>query len=150
MSSPRTLRLSAACFALVACGTSLPVASPDRPFDLTAFMAALQQSGASVRKGEAIEQPFLTGAARLVSVDGVDVQVFEYADESAARAGAQTVSADGAKIGTSAPFWAATPHFYRKGLLIVLYTGDSAAVQARLQGVLGPQFAGGATSATSG
>ena len=39
--------------------------------------------------------------------------------------------------------WVASPHFYAKGSLIVLYVGDGRELQILLEGVVGNQFAGG-------
>jgi hypothetical protein len=114
----------------------------ETPFDIPQLVAALRDTGATVKSGDEIEQPFFAVTGRMVSVAGEDVQVYQYPDEDAARRVAATISPDGGTIGTSRPFWAASPHFYRKGLLIVLYVGDSAAVTRPLERVLGTQFAG--------
>jgi hypothetical protein len=52
------------------------------------------------------------------------------------------VDADGGSIGTSMVTWVATPHFYKKGRILVLYIGDNAETLKALESVLGPQFAG--------
>jgi hypothetical protein len=39
--------------------------------------------------------------------------------------------------------WMDTPHFYKTGKIIVLYVGSDTTVLELLEGVLGPQFAGG-------
>jgi hypothetical protein len=75
-------------------------------------------------------------------VNGEDVQVFEYSDQSTTEAEAALISPDGSSIGTSLPFWVAPPHFYKAGRIIVLYVGESKAVTDVLESVLGPQFAG--------
>ena len=51
----------------------------------------------------------------------------------------------GASEGTTVSHvdWMATPHFYRRGSLIVLYVGDDVATLQLLRDVAGPQFAGG-------
>ena len=117
--------------------------TPERgEFGFDALRAALRAHGAQVRPGEEIAQPFFSVAGRFLSVDGEDVQVFEYAGAGAARAEAARISPDGATIGTSKPFWAAPPHFHLRDRVIVLYTGDAAPVRAALEAVMGPQFAG--------
>lgn len=119
---------------------SEPVAGP--PLALKTFVAALRASGAKARVGGPVAQPFFSVPGRFVRINREDVQVFEYADEAGARAGADEVSPDGGTVGGSAMMWAGPPHFYRKGLLIVLYVGEDPSVLSPLQRVLGPQFAG--------
>jgi hypothetical protein len=75
-------------------------------------------------------------------LNGEDVQVFEYHDHSTAKTEAALVSPDGSFIGTSLPFWIAPPHFYKAGLIIVLYVGENTAVTDALESILGEQFAG--------
>ena len=69
--------------------------------------------------------------------------MFEYADTTTADAEAAQVSPDGRSVGTSLISWVATPHFYKKVKLIVLYVGEDVAVIDALEAVLGPQFSGG-------
>jgi hypothetical protein len=125
-----------------ACGTYRSDAMQDKPLDRQGLIDALRASGATVQTGEAVEQPFFTVPGRFIRVGGQDVQVFEYPDEAAAQRQAALVSPDGGTVGGSAIMWAAPPHFYRRGLLIVLYVGDDSSVKSSLQSVLGPQFAG--------
>lgn len=138
----RSIGALAAAVVCAACLSHGPDSLRDTPFDVPQLIEALRETGTPVSAGDRIEQPFFTVTGRMVSVAGEDVQVYQYADEDAARREAATISPDGGTIGTSAPFWAGSPHFYRKGLLIVLYVGDSAPVMQPLERVLGPQFAG--------
>ena len=123
------------------CGSYNSDALRDKPLNTAGLVEALRNAGATVRMGDEVEQPFFSVKGRFVSVNGEDVQAFQYADEAAMQREAALVSSDGAKVGTSAPMWAAPPHFYRKGLLIVLYVGETASVRSALDSVLGPQFA---------
>jgi hypothetical protein len=138
----RSLRTVSAVLACAGCLTHEPDSLRDLPFDIPRLIDALRRTGTTVRSGEGIEQPFFTVSGRMVSVAGEDVQAYQCSDEEAARRVAATISPDGGTIGTSRPFWAAAPHFHRKGLVIVLYVGDSASVTRPLERVLGPQFAG--------
>jgi hypothetical protein len=38
--------------------------------------------------------------------------------------------------------WMATPHFFKKGRILVLYVGDNTETLGLLESVLGAQFAG--------
>jgi hypothetical protein len=108
----------------------------------------LHGAGAQVELTGELLQPFFTVAAKIVSVNDADVQVFDYDSVSAARQEATLVSPDGGSVGTSAMSWIATPHFYQAGRLIVLYVGDDASTINLLTSVLGPPYAGGKTVVT--
>ena len=105
-------------------------------------IAALQEQGLSVTKGDQMEQPFFSVPAVLLNLPESGIQVFEYSDEAAAVADAEQVAADGSSVGTSMPFWVDDPHFYQDGKLIVLYLGSDEAVLGALEAVFGSQFAG--------
>ena len=76
------------------------------------------------------------------TVDGDDLQVFEYRNESAASADASRISRDGGTVGTSAIAWIAPPHIFRKGPMIVIYLGSHARIRDALAAELGSQIAG--------
>lgn len=91
--------------------------------------------------------------ARDVTVNGSNIQVWEYEDAAAADTEAALISPDGSSI--KIPInndeqifkicsyaWIAPPHFYKASNLIVLYVGDNQAVIDALETILGPQFAG--------
>ena len=110
--------------------------------DYVSLIDNLRATGANVEPSGKISQPFFFVEGQVISINGVEVQVFEYADIAVADAEANLVSHDGSSIGTSMVNWVATPHFYKTGKLIVLYVGDNMTVISTLETVLGPQFAG--------
>ena len=111
--------------------------------DFVSLVDNLRAAGATVEPAGEVSQPFFSVEGQVITVNGEDVQVFEYADAASADVEAALVSPDGSSVGTTMVLWIATPHFYQTGQLIVLYVGDSAAVIDALEEVLGPQFAGG-------
>jgi hypothetical protein len=70
------------------------------------------------------------------------VQVYQFANASAANAQAARISPTGTAIGTTKVQWIGPAHFYRTDRLLVLYVGGSERVLKALATVLGPQFAG--------
>jgi len=78
----------------------------------------------------------------MIKVHGEDVQVFQYASTAAADAEATPISRDGRAVGTRKIHWIGSPHFFKKGKLLVLYVGDSDKVLGSLEAVLGQQLAG--------
>jgi len=111
--------------------------------DQAGLIAALQASGASVEMADSISQPFFTPEGSIIKVNGADVQVFEYESVKAMESEASQVSPDGGSVGTAMVSWMDTPHFYKTGKIIVLYVGSDTILLELLEGVLGPQFAGG-------
>lgn len=69
------------------------------------------------------------------------MQAFEYPSEAEARADAAQVAPDGSSVGASRPMWVASPHFFQRDRLIVLYVGEDQTVLKALEGALGPAFA---------
>jgi hypothetical protein len=107
------------------------------------FLADLASQGVKAEKGDALEQAFFSVIGNYVNVSGDNVQVFEYDSASTMESDAMLVDAGGTSIGTSMVSWVATPHFYKKGRILVLYVGEAAQTLELLEGVLGQQFAGG-------
>lgn len=110
--------------------------------DFNGLADSLRAGGATVSTGGTVQQPFFAVPGRILVVNGEDVQVFEYANASAAQADATRVSPDGGSIGTSLITWIAPPHFFHRDRLIALYVGSNASVLSALSSALGPQFAG--------
>lgn len=124
---------------LTACGGQ-PASA--QGFGTKEFMEALQAQSIDAEKGDSVEQPFFSVIGNFVNFDGESVQVFEYDSAETMESDAILVDADGSSIGTSMVSWMATPHFYKKGRLLVLYIGDNMETLDLLESVLGPQFAG--------
>ncbi len=111
---------------------------------------ALRATGVSVKVGGAIGQVFFSVPGQVLTIDGTDVQVFEYPGPAEAQSDADQVAPDGGSIGPTMITWAATPHFYRLDSVIVLYVGDDAAVSLLLEEALGAPFAEGDPAMTNG
>jgi len=110
--------------------------------DRAGLVAALRAKHVSVEADGDVEQPFLSIAGRMIKIYGEDVQVFQYADAATMEAQAARISSDGSTIGTTKPFWIGTPHFFKRGKLLILYVGDEERVVKALEAVMGRQFAG--------
>lgn len=115
----------------------------DLAIDLDTLVDHLEAAGATVERVGTLSQPFFTPEGQVINVNSQDVQVFEYENKSDAGVEADLVSPDGSSVGTSMMSWLATPHFYTSGKLVVLYVGDQNDTIELLNGVLGPQIAGG-------
>jgi hypothetical protein len=110
--------------------------------DYVSLVEALRAEGAVIEPKGDISQVFFSVPGVLISVNGEDVQVFEFPDEESAETEAATISPDGSSTPTTMITWIAPPHFFKNSGVIVLYVGTNEAVVALLERVLGPQFAG--------
>jgi len=140
--APTVAPAQASAGATEATGGGTAVASHGGPVkDQVSLLDSLRKAGATVTIGDRVEQPFLSATGTLVTINGTDVQVFEYADEAAAQADATKLTDTLAGRGTAMISWVASPHAYRAGRVIVLYVGDDPALLKLLQDVLGAPFA---------
>lgn len=110
--------------------------------DIQGLMRSLRASGLKVKSAGSISQPFFSVKGRALTVNGQQMQVFQYAKSEIADREAKRVDLGGAGTDTSRAMWVGPPHFYRSGRLIVLYVGSDAALIKALEKALGPQFAG--------
>ncbi len=100
------------------------------------------QNGGVVVRG--MSQPFFSVDAQVLSAYGEDVQVFEWdSTESALDEVDESGLMPDGQFETVMVTWIDTPHFYQIGNLIVLYVGNNSDITTTLEGLLGPQIAGG-------
>lgn len=141
----RYLLLIITIFLLVAYNTGC-AADSELGGDYYALIENLRKAGAVVEPKGEVAPDFLSAKRLLISVNGSNVQVWDYDDAAAADAEAALISPDGYSIRTATKIinvgWIAPPHFYKAGKLIVLYVGENETVTGALERVLGPQFAG--------
>lgn len=75
-----------------------------------------------------------------------DVIVYSYEDNEEMEKEASTINKDASEINrTDNPIqieWSKTPHFYKKGKIIVQYIGDDEKIISDLKEIVGDQFAG--------
>ena len=137
----------------VSTSTPTPTTTPTVK-DYISLIDNLREAGATVvDTGRVIQDPCFSVDGKVITVNGSNVQVFEYEDAAAADTKAALISPDGFSIKTTintdeqifkicAYGWIASPHFYKASNLIVLYVGENHAVRDVLETVLGPKFAG--------
>jgi len=121
--------------------TDLPTKMPAVE-DQASLIAAFRGTGAKTEVVDTIDQIFFSPQGNIFSINGADIQVFEYESSESMEAEASQVASDGSSIGTSMITWIDTPHFYKTGRIIVLYVGSDLEILNLLEKVLGTQFAG--------
>lgn len=116
--------------------------APSAGGSVPAIVGALRSAGLKVAAAGTLQQPFFTAAANVFTVEGNDLQLYEFGTAAEAERAAAQVAPDGGSIGTASIAWMAPPHFFRNDRVVAIYIGTSARVHAELQRLLGPQFAG--------
>lgn len=115
--------------------------------DHVSFVDALRGAGYHVDILGEVEQPFLsvTGTAMRIRGAGMErgeeLQSFAYESAEAAKADAQAIKPDGSVEGTKIT-WIASPHFFLRERVLVIYVGANPHMMRLLSGLLGPPFAG--------
>lgn len=128
-------------FVLTAC-SGRPASASSEQFGTSELIEALHSQGVDAKVGDSVEQAFFSVTGNFINLNEESVQVFEYESVEAMERDAARVDPDGGSIGTTMVTWVATPHFYKKGHIIVLYIGDNAEILKMFESILGPQFAG--------
>ncbi len=109
-----------------------------------AFIALVNQltqmSNLNVQQLGAVQQPYFAVQAQLLSVNGQQVQVFEFDSSSARQEAQDMISSTGDSIGGYVPSFVGTPHFWAQGRLLALYVGNNQEVINALNSVLGQQI----------
>lgn len=127
---------------LAACGAS---ASADPVHDVASLADHLRAQGATVEMAGTIKHPFLAVPGQIMTVNGNDIEVYQYANAQALAADTRTIDPDGC-IGTVGggmiDAWTAPPHFFKSEGVMVIYLGSDAKMLQLLTSVMGKQFAG--------
>ena len=132
--------------------TPVPGDTQRQAMGLNELITQLKAAGATVVSGANLNQPFMSVEGHTLTVNGEQVQVFEYAsasdvDRQAAAISPDgssftTVSSNGVPTGATQVDWVKPPHLYKAGRVIVIYIGTNTPLLHLLEGVLGKQFAG--------
>ncbi|HLA07397.1 MAG TPA: hypothetical protein VJ022_08135, partial [Anaerolineales bacterium] len=83
--------------------------------DQASLLAAFQASNATAEIVDSVIQDFFSPEGSIITVNGADIQVFEYENKEAMENEASQVAPDGGSIGTSMVAWMDAPHFYKAG-----------------------------------
>lgn len=148
-----TAATALAFLTLAACGGTTGSVTDDGTNDVMVddmttvqdLVAYLETEGYTVATGETMNEPVFGVNGTQLTLNGQQVQVFEFASEEAADEATADISGDGMTIGTSQVDWVSEPHFYQDGNLVVLYVGTDDATLDALEDALGAQIAGGDT-----
>ena len=129
--------LSLASLALLVAACAAPSTATAAPMGYNVLLGGLREAGAQVEPTRQVEQAFFSVGGQILSVHGQDVQVFEYPDAASRQTESDQISPDGSAVGTTMITWVDRPNFWARGLVIVLYVGQDAAVIEMLSRILG-------------
>lgn len=127
-------------------------------FDLEQFENEINSKGYEYKKQD-LQEGLLTPISQYihlddsVEIDGkqvilydTDVTIYSYEDNEEMEKEASTINKDASEISRADnPIqikWSKTPHFYKKGKIIVQYIGDDEKIISDLKEIMGEQFAG--------
>ncbi len=127
--------------ASVALGQPQPALAAGQIGGYADLLAALQATGATVAPGGDVDQPSIPVKGHLITVNGADVQVFEFQDDVTRQQVSDTIAQTQDSIATSVPSHITWPNFWAKGRLIVLYIGEDRPTIGLLTGILGNTIA---------
>ena len=117
-------------------------ARPRPVTDAASLISQLRAAGESVELVGEVDQPFLSVVGTMIKLQGEDVQVFQYSSAAEMEAQSALISPEGTGVGTRKIHWIGSPHFFKRGRILVLYVGNEKKVENALEAVLGRQFAG--------
>jgi len=101
------------------------------------LVAVLQADGVTVTPGGDVDQPFIPIKGHLITINGADVQVFEFQDDATRQQVSDAISQAQNSINTSLPSGVTLPNVWAQGRLIVVYIGDDQAAINTLTKILG-------------
>lgn len=139
---------------LAACAGGAPTVEEPRssegndtvyPVNRVTLIQILKSKGAVVEEGDEIQQPFFSVPGRILLVNGVAIQTFEYETEADMLRDSEHVNADGS-VDNADINWLNERHFFRLASLIVLYDGNDEATLELLTDAFGAEFAGNFTA----
>ena len=131
------------CVSMGCNGSDNPIVSHGGPVhDHVSLVDALRAQGLTVEPTGPVSQPFFPISGQALTVNGQDIQVFEFDDPSATESQVNEISPDGMTIGGTAVHWIGPPHFFSTGKIIVLYVGTNPMLLEQLEMALGKQIAG--------
>lgn len=106
------------------------------------FIKSLEKSGYKTKTIKQDNNRFLSGTLTLIAINETNIGIYEYKNNQEMEQDSKTISSDASMIGYTIYDWKATPHFYKKGNIIVSYFGDNKEIIETLEKLLGQQFAG--------
>lgn len=127
-------------------------------FDLRQFEKEMKSRGYEYKRQD-LQEYLLTPISQYmllqdsITVDGkemllydTDVIIYSYENKEEMEKEASTINKDASKINRADnPIeieWNKTPHFYKKGKIIIQYIGDDEKIISDLKAIVGNQFAG--------
>ena len=132
---------------LVSCGENSDLesrptmTSPNAPvFKLADVIDALSGVGATVEQGGRVPAMPFSVPGQLFDVDAFEIAVREYADAAARAEEEETIAMGGWSVNNTPVEWIASPHYWSRGRVIVLYLGDNPTAIDLLNSTLGPEI----------
>lgn len=118
-------------------------------FGIEQFTKQMKAKNYSFKVENVPKDHFLPTTRRMMVIDKESIFIFLYANDKEAKADSKRVDAVGCGYNNGHDAinvsWTSTPHFYRKGSMIVQYVGTNEKIISDLKDIMGRQFAGSST-----
>lgn len=88
------------------------------------------------------QDDFFSTSPKIMEISGKRIYLYDFKSEKAMEKEAEKVDNGGCSIGNTKISWVSTPHFYKKGSLIVQYIGNDKDLINTFKEIMGIQFAG--------
>ncbi|WP_332634793.1 hypothetical protein [Halalkalibacter flavus] len=87
------------------------------------------------------KDPFFSVPPKAINVSGEYILIYEYPTKEDMEKDASAIHPDG-NIGNASISYISDPHYFKKGNIIVQYTGKNKVILQNLEKIFGKQFAG--------
>ena len=114
-------------------------------FGIEQFENAMEEKGYNFEIKD-VQQDFLPTTRKRMIIDDKAIDIYLFSNDKKMETEASRIDSGGCSYGndykTVNVSWVSTPHFYKKGSLIIQYIGEDGAIISDLKDILGEQFAG--------
>lgn len=88
------------------------------------------------------QDDFFSISPIVMEIKGKRIYLYDFKNEKAMEKEAEKVDSGGCSIGNFKISWVSTPHFFKKGSIILQYIGNDKAMVNTFKQIMGTQFAG--------
>jgi len=110
--------------------------------DYDNFVQEMAKDSVKIEMSGQLTESFIGAVPKIIKIDNAEAQIFEYSNESEMERNSAEINSDGSSVGNTMITWIDKPHFFKRGKIIMLYLGKDNNTLAKIEKILGKQFAG--------
>ena len=104
------------------------------------IISTLEKAGYKIKTIQYVGEGILSGDLTTINIDGDTIGIYEYKNNQEMEEQAKTIN--GSRIGNNFIELMSTPHFYKKGNIMVSYIGVNKQTIKKVEKLMGKQFEG--------